>query len=325
MKKVLFKFENINKRQRVDHYISAKEKSLSRSKIQNLIQSDNLKINGISSNECSYKLKHGDKIELNIPPEKKPSLKPFDYKLDIFYEDEDLLIINKSSGISMHPGAGNYDNTIVNALINYGYKNLSNSHNSLRPGIVHRIDKDTSGLVVIAKNDNAHKNLSKQFSDHSIKRIYQTLVWGKLRPQNGKIETLITRNIKNRQLMAVGLSKGKKAITNYKTIEVFDNDKVPTFSLLECKLETGRTHQIRVHMSYKGNNILGDKKYKKKFKKFKNIDFELEKNILSLDRQFLHAKIIGFDHPTTGKYLEFSSKLPKDLENILKKLRNSNK
>ncbi len=325
MKKVLIRFNYLNKRYRVDYYISSFEKTLSRSKIKKLILSGYLKINDLIVNECSYILKYGDQIELRIPIEKKPSLKPYNYKLNIIYEDKDLLIINKSSGIPMHPGAGNYDNTIVNALINYGYKNLSNTGNDLRPGIVHRIDKDTSGLVVIAKNDNSHKNLSKQFAQHSIKRIYQTLVWGKLRPQNGKIETLISRSAKNRQLMSVNLSKGKKAITNYKTIEIFDNKDIPTFSLLECKLETGRTHQIRVHLSYKGNFILGDKKYKKKFKKFKNIDPQLEKDILALDRQFLHAKIIGFDHPTTGKYLEFSSKLPKDLEKILKKLRNSNK
>ncbi len=325
MKKVLLKFDYLDKKHRVDYYISLCEKSLSRSRIKKLILLNHLKINNLTINECSYILKHGDKIELEVPIAKQPSLKPYNYKLDIIYEDKDLLIVNKSSGISMHPGAGNYDNTIVNALINYGYKNLSKNSDNLRPGIVHRIDKDTSGLVVIAKNDNAHENLSKQFANHSIKRVYQTLIWGKLRPQNGKIETLISRSTKNRQLMAVSLSKGKKAITNYKTIEVFDNKNVPTFSLLECKLETGRTHQIRVHMSYKGNCILGDKKYKKKFKKLKNIDPELEEDIQVLNRQFLHAKTIGFNHPSSGKYLEFSSKLPEDLEKILKKLRNSNK
>jgi len=225
----------------------------------------------------------------------------------------------------MHPGAGNYDNTIVNALMNYCGGNLSTIGDELRPGIVHRIDKDTSGLIVIAKNNNAHENLSNQFKKHTIKRVYQVLIWGKLRPQSGKIETLITRSSKNRQLMEVGISKGKMAITNYKTLEIFENDKTPTFSFIECLLETGRTHQIRVHMSYKGNNILGDKKYKKKFKKFKNIDEELEKSILKLDRQFLHAKILGFTHPRTGKELEFSSILPKELDNILKKLRNTGK
>ena len=235
------------------------------------------------------------------------------------------MIINKSAGISIHPGAGNYDNTIVNALMSYCGTSLSNIGDELRPGIVHRIDKDTSGLIVVAKNNISHENLSKQFNTHTIKRVYQALIWGKLRPQSGEIDTLITRSIKNRQMMEVGITKGKKAITNYKTLEVFENDKTPTLSFIECSLKTGRTHQIRVHMSHKGNNIIGDKKYKKKFKKFKNIDEELEKFILKLDRQFLHAKMLGFIHPTTGKELEFSSILPHELENILKTLRNTGK
>ena len=153
----------------------------------------------------------------------------------------------------MHPGAGNFDNTIVNALVSYDKNSLSNIGDELRPGIVHRIDKNTSGLVVIAKNNYTHENLSLQFSRHSITRIYQLLVWGKIRPSKGKIETLITRSSKNRQLMTVSNTKGKKAITNYKTIELFESKNIPTLSLLECKLETGRTHQIRVHMNYLGN------------------------------------------------------------------------
>ena len=209
--------------------------------------------------------------------------------------------------------------------MNYCGKNLSSIGDELRPGIVHRIDKDTSGLVVIAKNNYSHEGLSKQFRDHSIKRIYQALIWGKLRPQSGRIETLITRSKKNRQLMEVGITKGKIAITNYKTLEIFENDKTPTFSLVECKLETGRTHQIRVHMSNNGNNILGDKKYKKKFKRLNKIDKELKNIILNLDRQFLHAKTLGFIHPVTGKNLEFSSILPQELEKILKILRNTGK
>ena len=311
--------------QRVDQFIANKNEKLSRTRIKNLILKKKLKVNKILILNPSKKIFTGDKIKLEIPKPKKASLKPYNYKLHIVHEDDDLLIINKSAGISMHPGAGNYDNTLVNALMNYDSKNLSNIGDELRPGIVHRIDKDTSGLIVVAKNNITHENLSKQFNQHSIKRIYQALIWEKLRPQKGKIVTLITRSSKNRQLMEVGISKGKKAITNYKTLEIFENDKTPTFSFVECKLETGRTHQIRVHMSYKGNNILGDKKYKKKFKKFKNIDADLEKSILELDRQFLHAKVIGFTHPTTGKELEFTSNLPQDLEKVLKKLRNTSK
>ena len=224
----------------------------------------------------------------------------------------------------MHPGAGNFDNTIVNALINYK-KKLSSPEQNLRPGIVHRIDKNTSGLVVIAKNNQAHEHLSNQFSKHTISRVYQLLIWGKIRPSKGKIQTLITRSSKNRQLMEVSNKKGKKAITNYKTLEIFENENTPTLSLLECQLETGRTHQIRVHMNYLGNSIVGDDKYKKKFKKIKNIDKSLADNLTNLKRQFLHAKTIGFIHPKKNKEMRFNSILPQDLEIILKMLRNTKK
>ena len=310
---------------RVDVFISKKKNELSRTRIKNLIIGKKLKLNNKITSSPSYKVSSGDKLNLEIPEPKKATLKPFNFKLDIVFEDKNLLVINKPAGIIMHPGAGNYDKTIVNALINYCNKNLSSIGDELRPGIVHRIDKDTSGLVVIAKNNETHEDLSKQFNKHTINRIYQLMIWGKLRPSSGKIETLITRSSKNRQLMEVGITKGKKAITNYKTLEVFENNKTPTLSLVECKLETGRTHQIRVHMSYKGNNILGDNKYKKKFKKLKNIDIDLEESLYKLNRQFLHAKTLGFTHPKSGKKLEFSSILPQDLENILKMLRNINK
>ena len=320
---LLVKTEENN--QRIDVFINNKEKSLSRTRIKNLILKKNLKLNNQILISPSKKVSTGDQLSLKIPEPKLASIKPYNFKLNIIYEDKDILIINKPAGIVIHPGAGNYDNTIVNALMNYCGGNLSNIGDELRPGIVHRIDKDTSGLIVIAKNNFTHENLSIQFNKHSIKRVYQLLIWGKLRPRTGTIKTLIKRSTKNRQLMEVGSTKGKIAITNYKTLEVFENNKTPTLSLVECKLETGRTHQIRVHMSYKGNNILGDKKYKKKFKKFKNIDPELEKLILNLDRQFLHAKTLGFTHPVNGKKIEFSSFLPQELENILKMLRKLNK
>ena len=307
---------------RVDQFINKYEKDLSRSKIKNLILKKNLSINNKLNDDPSKKIKINDKISLIIPEPEEVNLKPFEYKIEIIYEDDDLLVLDKKADISMHPGAGNKDRTLVNALINYK-KKLSNINGELRPGIVHRIDKHTSGLVVIAKNNFTHENLSNQFSEHSIERKYQTLVWGKLRPSNGRIETLITRSSKNRQLMSVSLSKGKNSITNYKTLEIFEKETVPTFSLIECKLETGRTHQIRVHMSYKGNNIVGDQKYKKKFKKIKNINKDLEKKIMNLDRQFLHAVSLGFTHPTKNKRMNFKSKLPNDLENILKSLRNA--
>ncbi len=324
-KKINLIVKDIDKNLRVDVFINKKENEISRTRIKNLILSKKLKLNEKILEDPSKKVLIGDILELTIPEPKKTSLKPYKYKLDINYEDEDLIILNKPAGIVMHPGAGNFDNTIVNALMNYDKNSLSNIGDELRPGIVHRIDKNTSGLVVIAKNNQAHENLSAQFSKHSITRIYQLLIWGKLRPSKGKIETLITRSSKNRQMMEVSNTKGKKAITNYKTIEIFENKNIPTLSLLECRLETGRTHQIRVHMNYLGNSIVGDDKYKKKFKKIKNIDPCLEKNIVNLNRQFLHAKTIGFIHPKKNEEMIFNSILPHELEIILKILRNSSK
>ena len=309
--------------QRIDIILNSKEKSLSRNRIKNLIINEKLKINGKIVNSPSKKVNLGDKLSLKISDPKVKSLKPYDFELKIVYEDEDLLIIDKPAGIIMHPGAGNYDNTIVNALINYNSKNLSNIGDELRPGIVHRIDKNTSGLIVIAKNNKAHEDLSNQFSNHSIIREYQLLIWGKLRPSTGRIETFIKRSSRNRQLMEVSNSKGKKAITNYKTIKVFENKKIPTFSLVDCKLETGRTHQIRVHMNFMGNSIVGDDKYKKKYKKIKNVEKKIEDLISNLKRQFLHAKTLGFNHPVTRKKMIFSSILPEELNYILKMLKNT--
>ena len=305
---------------RVDVLINKREELISRTRIKSLILKEKLKLNDEIIRSPAKKVIVGDRLTLQIPEPKETSLKPYDYKLEIIYEDKDLLVINKPAGIIMHPGAGNYDNTIVNALIHYNKDSLSTIGDELRPGIVHRIDKNTSGLVVVAKNNETHENLSKQFSDHTIIRAYQLLIWGKLRPSSGKIDTLIVRSSKNRQLMEVSSSKGKRAITNYKTIEIFENKNTPTLTLLECKLETGRTHQIRVHMNYLGNSIVGDDKYKKKYKKIKNIDEELNNLLVGLDRQFLHAKTLGFFHPQKKKEMIFTSILPQELNIILKKL-----
>ena len=324
-KKINLIVKDNDKNLRVDVFINKKVKDLSRTRIKNLILGEKLKLNNKLILEPSKKISIGDTLELTIPEPKKASLKPYEFKLNIIYEDDDLIILNKPAGIIMHPGAGNFDNTIVNALMNYDKKFLSNIGDELRPGIVHRIDKNTSGLVVIAKNNQVHEHLSIQFSKHTISRIYQLLIWGKVRPSKGKIETLIARSSKNRQMMEVSNTKGKKAITNYKTIEIFENKNIPTFSLLECKLETGRTHQIRVHMNHLGNNIVGDDKYKKKFKKIKNIDPLLETKLINLNRQFLHAKTIGFIHPKKNEKMIFNSILPKELEIILKMLRKLSK
>ena len=241
--------------------------------------------------------------------------------MDILHEDNDIVIINKSPGVVIHPGAGNYEKTIVNGLL-FKYKNnLSSIGGRLRPGIVHRIDKDTSGVIVVAKNDNAHIDLSKQFSNHKINRTYEALVWGSLKPQSGKINERISRSVKNRQLMAVRKEKGKIAITNYKTLEIFQNSNLPKISLIECKLETGRTHQIRVHMNFKGNPILGDKSYGKSKRKFKNIDINIEKKINNFNRQALHAKSLGFVQPRTEKEIFFEAERPKDFDALIKNLK----
>ena len=310
---------------RIDVFINKRATLISRTRIKNLILKEKLTINNKIINSPSKKIRTGDKIDFQIPEPKEASIKPYKFKLEIVYEDNDLMIIDKPAGIIMHPGAGNYDKTIVNALMYYNKDSLSTIGDELRPGIVHRIDKDTSGLIVIAKNNITHENLSHQFSEHTITRVYQLLIWGKLRPSSGKIDTFITRSSKNRQMMEVSNSKGKRAITNYKTIEIFENDKTPTLSLVECRLETGRTHQIRVHMTHMGNSIMGDGKYKKKYKKLKNIDTSLENLIYKLDRQFLHAHTLGFIHPKTNKEMTFTSILPQELENILILLRNTSK
>ena len=324
-KKINLIVKEDEKNLRIDVFINNKKKNISRTRVKNLILNKSLKLNNKIMIDPAKKVRYGDSLSLSIPEPKKASLKPYKYKLDIVYEDKDLMVLNKPAGIVMHPGAGNFDNTIVNALINYDKDSLSNIGDEMRPGIVHRIDKNTSGLVVIAKNNQTHEHLSNQFSQHSIKRIYQLLIWGKIRPSKGKIETLITRSSKNRQMMEVSNMKGKKAITNYKTVELFENKNIPTLSLLECKLETGRTHQIRVHMNYLGNSIVGDDKYKKRFKKIHNTDPLIEKKLLNLKRQFLHAKTIGFIHPKKNKELIFNSILPQELEIILKMLRNTDK
>ena len=312
-----------NQNKRVDVFLSKYEKKISRTKIKNLIEKGYLEINNLKVLEPSKKINIKDKIKLEVPELKKLEIKPYKYKLDIIYEDNDVMVINKPAGLVVHPGAGNFDNTLVNALINYDKKNLSSINGELRPGIVHRLDKDTSGVIIVAKNNFAHTHLSEQFDDHSIDRKYIALVWGKLRPQKGEIKTFITRSSKNRQLMDVSQTKGKLAITNYKTIEIYENSRVPTLSLVEYKLKTGRTHQIRVHMKFKGNPILGDKSYKKKLKKLKDVDPELNEIIKKIDRQCLHAKSLGFLHPTKNQRLFFESKLPNDLHKIVKKLRST--
>jgi len=305
---------------RIDKFLQLKITELSRTRLQSLIHNGEVKLNNYIIDSPAKKIKEKDEIKINFPNPKKTSIIAKKISLNILYDDEDIIVINKSSGVVVHPGAGNYENTIVNGLL-YKYQNkLSSIGGKLRPGIVHRIDKDTSGVIVVAKNDNAHINLSKQFSQHTIKRTYEAIIWGSLKPQSGTIRAKISRSTRNRQLMAVSKEKGKIAITNYKTLKIFQNSDLPKMSLLECKLETGRTHQIRVHMNFKGNPIVGDRSYGKSKKKFKKINPIIEKKINNFNRQALHAKSLGFVHPSSKKEIFFEAKRPKDFEELIKSL-----
>ena len=308
---------------RIDKFLQSQINELSRTRLQTLIRDGQVKLNDITINDVSKKIKENDQIKINFPPPKITFIKPKKIPLEILYDDDDIIVINKSPGVVVHPGAGNYEETIVNGLLFKYQNNLSSVGGKLRPGIVHRIDKDTSGVIIVAKNDNAHIRLSEQFSNHTIKRIYEALVWGSLKPQNGKINEKISRSVKNRQLMSVRKEKGKIAITNYKTLKVFQNLNLPKISLIECQLETGRTHQIRVHMNFKGNPILGDRSYGKSKKKFKKIDPNLEKKINNFNRQALHAKSLGFIHPKTKKEFFFEARRPKDFDTLIKSLKKS--
>ena len=308
--------------ERLDVFLSKEISHLTRSNIKKIIDSNNVKINKKMVNSSSKKVKLNDSVSIVLLIKNLERLLPNKIKLDIRYEDKDILIINKPKGMVVHPGAGNYENTLANALA-YKYKNkLSNVGGELRPGIVHRIDKDTSGLLVVAKNNLSHSKLSKQFSDHSIKRKYLCLVWGVIRPLQGRIETLISRNKKNRQLMMVSDFNGKKSITNYKTIKVFNIKDIPKISLIECELETGRTHQIRVHMKYKGSSLLGDNQYGKKNMKFKKINENFLNKLSVINGQALHARSLSFVHPTKTKWVDFESELPDDFKKLLDLLNN---
>ena len=307
---------------RLDVFLSEKIKHLTRSNIKKIIESKNVKINKKIADSPSKKIKINNEVVIKLLIKKSDKLLPNKIKLDIRFEDKDILIINKPKGMVVHPGAGNYENTLANALV-HKYKNkLSDINGELRPGIVHRIDKETSGLLVIAKNNLSHSKLGKQFSDHSIKRKYLCLIWGVIRPLQGRIETLISRNKKNRQLMMVSDINGKKAITNYKTITVFQRQDIPKISLVECELETGRTHQIRVHMKYKGTSLLGDNQYGKKGIKFKKINEDFFKKLSFLNGQALHAKSLGFIHPSKNEWINFESELPGDFKKLLDLLKN---
>lgn len=291
---------------RLDKLISNVFKDLSRSRVANLIKANNVFVNNILVSK-NYKSHMNDEICIYLPKLKHYELKPENIPLDIVYEDDDLLIVNKPQNMVVHPANGNYTGTMVNALLYYCKDNLSGINGVARPGIVHRIDKNTSGLLVVAKNDKSHIDLSSQIRNHSFKRVYHAVVYGKFKDNVGMVNLPIGRSIYNRKKMCVTYKNSKNAKTLYSVIKNFNK-----FSYIELTLETGRTHQIRVHMSYIGHHIAGDDVYGPK----KNI-----KN-LNLCGQCLHAKIIGFIHPTKKKYVEFDSKLPAYFEQFLSECEN---
>lgn len=291
-------------KKRLDVYISEKNSDITRSYIKNLIDDGRILVNGVLQ-KSGYKVKEMDIVMVDIPKEEVLDIIPEDIKIDIMYEDDDIIIVNKSKGMVVHPANGNYTGTLVNALM-YSHKDrLSSINGTIRPGIVHRIDKDTSGVLVIAKNDNAHKKLSEQFKVHSINRKYIALVKGIVKEDEFTINLPIGRSTKDRKKMAVVYKNSRNAVTHIRVLKRFYSSSV---TLVEATLETGRTHQIRVHMSYLHYPLVGDEVYGRKDPKFK------------IEGQMLHAKLLGINHPTTNEYMEFEADMPKYFKDILDKL-----
>lgn len=302
MKKFNFTAEEDNANQRIDVYLASKFSDVSRSYIQELIKKGSALVN-CKIVKSNYKLKTGDNVAFEFPDNEKLKVDAENIPLDIVYEDRDIIVVNKPQGMVVHPAPGNYNGTLVNALL-YHCHDLSGINGVLRPGIVHRIDKDTSGVIVVAKNDAAHKKLAYQLKEHSMNRVYKALVEGIIKDDEGTVDEPLGRHPVERIKIAV-VKNGRRAVTHYKVIERYKNN-----TLIECKLETGRTHQIRVHMAYIGHPLVGDPVYGYKKQKF------------NLKGQMLHAQRLGFIHPRTGKYVEFNSELPAYFEKIIGILKN---
>ena len=287
---------------RIDKYLMD-ELDVSRSKIQRMIENGNILVNDLEV-KSSYVLKLDDEITINDVTSEEVDIIAEDIPLDIYYEDEYLLVVNKKSGMVVHPGAGNFSGTLVNALMYYCNDNLSSVNGSVRPGIVHRIDKDTSGLLVVAKNDEVHEDLARQIGEKTVLRKYVALVNGVINEDTATIDAPIGRDVNNRKKQAVTDINAKDAITHFRVLERYEKA-----TLIECKLETGRTHQIRVHLDYIGHSVVNDPVYGKR--KMDEPEFG----------QMLHAKVLGFVHPITHKYLEFEAEVPDKFLEILNKYR----
>ena len=302
MKKINVDEDNI----RLDTYVARKVPELSRTMIQKLIESGDVLVNG-DKKKLSYKVLSGDIITINITEAKEVDLKPQEIPVEVVYEDNDIIVVNKPKGMVVHPANGNPDGTLVNAIMAMCKDSLSGIGGELRPGIVHRIDKDTSGLLIVAKNDKAHIEMSNQIKNHEVKKIYIALVRGIVGEDEATIDMPIGRSTKDRKKMAV-VKNGKEAVTHFKVLKRYDR-----YTLLEVKIDTGRTHQIRVHMAEIGHPVVGDMVYSN------------GKNDFGVEGQMLHAKSLDFRHPITGKQMHLEAELPEYFKNIIEKLDNDNK
>ncbi|EHI99596.1 pseudouridine synthase, RluA family [Clostridium sp. DL-VIII] len=302
MEKNIFVVDEKDQGIRIDKYLSEVFNDKSRSFIQGLIEKENIKVNN-KIPKSNYKIKSSDEIEVIIDEPEILNVDPEDIPIGILYEDKDIIVVNKEQGMVVHPAPGNYNGTLVNALL-FHCTDLSSINGVVRPGIVHRIDKDTSGVLVVAKNDESHNKLSEQLKDHSMKREYYALVEGRIKNDKGTIDKPLARSKKDRLKIGI-VEGGKRAVTHYQVIERYNG-----YTLIKCVLETGRTHQIRVHMASIGYPLVGDPLYGFKKQRFK------------LKGQMLHAKTLGFIHPSKNEYIEFTTELPEYFQIILDKLRN---
>ena len=302
--KYVFKVNSDSEGERLDKYLSEALSDVTRSAVQKIIDGGGAVSDGKTLDK-KYRVKAGESIEFTVPDAKPLDVEPENIPLDIVYEDKDLLVVNKPKGMVVHPASGNYSGTLVNALLYHCKDSLSGINGVLRPGIVHRIDKNTSGLLIVAKNDLAHTGLAAQIKNHSFERAYEAVVYGNIKEDGGTVNQPIGRSLKDRKKMAVVEKNSKEAVTHFEVIKRYGG-----FTHIRCRLETGRTHQIRVHMAYIGHPVAGDDVYGPK------------KVIKGLGGQCLHAKMIGFTHPGTGEYLEFESELPEYFEKFLRRLSN---
>ena len=303
--------------QRLDKALGSLCLESSRSQIQKAIKNDRLILNGKIISNLSTRVKKNDKVEIIIAEEKQKGIMPSDIPLDIVYEDDDLIVVNKAVNMNVHPGAGDYTDTLVNALLHHS-NSLSDVGGDIRPGIVHRLDKTTSGLMVVAKNNQAHVHLAQQIETRELVRKYKALVWGLIKPAEGVINIPIGRSRLDRKKMTTLKTGGKQAITHYKTLEILYGG---LFSLVECKLETGRTHQIRVHLSHIAHSIVGDQTYGNNNRKIHGCLESLQEALRTMNHQALHSFYISFIHPRNGNRVEFEKEVPLDYNELVEFIR----